>query len=372
MIAAAFALLIPAATGCGGSSATGLFTGSGGAGGAGASSTASAGSTSGAGGSKAVACDGAPETLALGGTWVARANLAVRLEGVEGSAITPCPADQVDSATLIMMIDVVQDAADPTKLQEVRATLCSLHLPTATAVIGACSADPQNLVTTTFTAPPALIDGLPKVTTSLAAGSLAGAALTAGPFALTIGSTKAGASMPVWDTATSSCNQGNLGHTNACEETCVSDCAALRDDDQDTFPGVSVDVCGATADEMKKGAVCHTTSPDEPGTVIQGRAFIDVEIDPTLTGVAKSSCEIEGTASAAWLYNVVGADMYLAGAPLTTSLATRSLPSFHVDEKASELRMIRVDGKFGAPDWKVDPTQAGAACQALLQRIDEL
>jgi hypothetical protein len=34
--------------------------------------------------------------------------------------------------------------------------------------------------------------------------------------------------------------------------------------------------------------------------------------------------------------------------------------------------MIRVDGKFGAPDWKVDPAQAGAACQAMLQRVDEL
>ena len=33
---------------------------------------------------------------------------------------------------------------------------------------------------------------------------------------------------------------------------------------------------------------------DEPGTVIQGRAFIDIEIDPTLTGVAKSSCELIG------------------------------------------------------------------------------
>lgn len=374
-LAAAVGLLVPAAAGCGGSSETGLFTGSGGSGGGGASSTASAGS-SGTGGDHAVACAGAPASLSLGGTWVARADLAVRLEGVAGSAITPCPADQVDSATLIMMINVVQDAADPTKLQEVRATLCSLHLPTATAVIGACSADPQNLVTTQFTAPPALIDGLPKVTTSLAAGSLdgsaAGAALTAGPFALTIGSKKPGAAMPIWDTETASCNQGSLGHTSACEEKCVSDCPSLRDDDQDSFPGVSVDVCGATADDTKKGKTCHATSPDEPGTVIQGRAFIDIELDPKLSGVAKSSCEIEGHVGAEWLYNVVGADIYLGGAPLTTSLATRSLPSFHVDEKASALRMVRIDGKFGAPDWKVDPAQASAACQALLQRVDEL
>ena len=54
------------------------------------------------------------------------------------------------------------------------------------------------------------------------------------------------------------------------------------------------------------------------------------------------------------------------------SSAIGSLPAFEVDPKASKFRMVRIDGKYAAPDWSVDPTQASAACKTLIQRVNEL
>jgi hypothetical protein len=34
--------------------------------------------------------------------------------------------------------------------------------------------------------------------------------------------------------------------------------------------------------------------------------------------------------------------------------------------------MVRVDGKYGAPDWKLDPLQPSVACAAVDQRVNEL
>ncbi len=34
--------------------------------------------------------------------------------------------------------------------------------------------------------------------------------------------------------------------------------------------------------------------------------------------------------------------------------------------------MVRIDGQYGAPDWKVDPTQPSAACATLNMRVNEL
>jgi hypothetical protein len=85
-----------------------------------------------------------------------------------------------------------------------------------------------------------------------------------------------------------------------------------------------------------------------------------------------SSCEIAGTIDSVVTYNVVGADVYLAGAPISVTSAIESLPTFTVDASTSKFRMVRIDGKYGAPDWMVDPTQPSAACATLNTRVNQL
>lgn len=358
---------------CGGGSGN---TGGGGSTGSTTGSTAT-GSTSGTTGSTAFTCTGEPaDHVALSGTWAAYGELSVKLEGAPGGAITICPTDQVGAASLLVMLTVEQNAADPTKLDKVQATLCSLELPTVTALVGTCDPTSQALVSTQIVAPKTFIDALPKIATTPATGALsakeAGATVTGGPLVITVGSTKGGASMPRWNTGSSACNAANLGNTSVCETTCVDDCAALRDDDGDGYPGMTVHICGATPDDTKNNVPCNAESPNTPGATLQGKAFIDIEVNPTLNGEAKNSCEVVGTIGTDVLYNVVGADVWLAGAPITVSAAIKSLPAFKVDPQASKFRMVRIDGQYGAPDWGVDPMSPSAACATLNMRVNEL
>jgi hypothetical protein len=369
--AIALPLLGLAAPGCGGGATNGTG-GSGATAGTGASSS----STTGTGGSNAVKCDGAPAELALEGTWAAYGSLAVSLQGQEGGAITICPADQVGEATLLLLMTVTADPSDPQKLSDVKATLCEVTLPVVTALVGTCDPSSQSLVSTQIIAPQTFIDALPAVANATSAGTVAGkdpgAAVSLDRFTVTLGSTKTGASMPKWDTATASCNVAKLGATSVCETACVDDCLATRDDDGDLFPGMTVEVCGYTPDDTKQNVPCHGDTPDVPGSTLQGKAFIDIEVDPKCDGVAKSSCEIVGNVDTGVLYNVLGGDIYLAGSPITLTSAIKSLPTFQVDPAASKFRMVRIDGQYGAPDFEVDPAQPGAACATIIQRVNEL
>jgi hypothetical protein len=366
--AALWGALIAATTaGCGG----GTGEGTGGAG------TTSTGTSTGTGGAVGIACKDEPtDHVALSGTWAAYGELAVTLEGAPGGAITICPTDQIGAASLLVMLTVEQNAADPTKLDKVQATLCSIELPTVTALVGACDPSSEALVSTQIIAPKTFIDALPKVATTPATGSLsgpmAGSTIHGGPLVVTVGSNKGGASMPRWDTASNPCNAASIGNTTVCEASCVDDCAALRDDDGDGFPGVTVNVCGLTPDDAKLHVPCNAASPNTPGTTLQGRAFIDIEVDPTLDGVVKNSCEVTGTIGTSVRYNVVGSDVWLAGAPITVSQAIKSLPAFQVDANASKFRMVRVDGQYGAPDFQIDPSNPSAACATLNMRVNEL
>ncbi len=85
-----------------------------------------------------VPCTGEPASLSVSGTWAAYGQLSVHLEGATGGAITICPTDQVGAATMLLLITVQQNAADPTKLDQMKATLCSIELPTVTALVGTC------------------------------------------------------------------------------------------------------------------------------------------------------------------------------------------------------------------------------------------
>jgi len=95
-------------------------------------------------------------------------------------------------------------------------------------------------------------------------------------------------------------------------------------------------------------------------------------VDPALEGKALSSCEVRGTANARVLYHVVGGDIYLSNTALSVVSAFKSLPLFDVDPHASVFRMLRVDGKHGAPDWKVDLADLSAACSVAMQRQNDL
>ena len=370
-LAALGAALLGCGSGSGGetTSGTSTGTGSGGAGG---------GGTGAGGGSSAVKCDSAPATLSLEGTWALKGRLAVKLKGAPGGAITICPADQPGEASILMMVTIKQDLADATKLTAVTATLCSIDLPTVSALVGICDPSSMSLVYATLSAPQKLIDALPKVVTTAVGGKLdsamSGSAIALERFTVTVGSSKGGDLLPKWDTKGAACTKTTLGHTNACEATCVDDCGSLRDDDGDTFPGVTLDVCGLTASDQKNGVPCHVDHPDDPGATLQGKAFLDIQVDPQLSGTAKSSCELVGSVDAATeiRYQIVGADIWLAGSALGVDQTIGSLPSFQVDSSASKFRMIRVDGKYGAPDWKIDPSQPGAACAAIDQRVNEL
>lgn len=366
--AAASILCALAALGCGGGS---------GQGGGGQATTTATGTSSTTTAAPAFTCTGEPaDHVDLAGTWAAYGEIAVKMEGIAGGAITICPADQSNVATLLLMLAVEQDAADPTQLPTVKATLCSLELPVVTALVGNCDPASQSLVSAQIIAPPSLLAALPHVATQPATGTLsakdAGASIALSPIDVRVGTTASGAALPAWDTGNNACGASNVGRTSACEATCVSDCASLRDDDADGFPGVTVSVCGYTPDDAKKGVQCHADAPDDPGATLQGRAFIDIEVNPTFTGTVKSSCEMKGAVDTEVLYQLTGADIWLTGAPIGVSSAILSLPHFVVDPAASRFRMVRIDGRYGAPDWMANPTQPVAACAALLAHQNEL
>jgi hypothetical protein len=273
---------------------------------------------------------------------------------------------------MLLLVSMHRDTADPTKLVDVGAVLCEIELPVVTALVGTCDPASKSLVSTQIIAPQTLLDALPNVKPVPVGGALTGADFGLDRFVLTIGATKGGDMMPTWDDAASMCTGTKLGGTNQCESMCVADCASLRDDDNDMYPGVTVNVCGTTPDDVKGKVPCNADEPNFPGSTLQGRAFIDMEVNPLLTGSAKSSCELEGKVDSEVRYRLVGADIYLAGAQIGVTSAIKSLPAFQVDPTQSRFRMVRIDGKYGAPDWKVDAANAKAACTTLLARKNEL
>jgi hypothetical protein len=347
-----------AATGAGGAP-----TGSGGAGGA-------AG-----GGPNPIACEGAPAELSVDGAWAAYGRLSIKLVGAPGGAITICPTDQVGEGTLLLLVTFEQDPADKTKITKATATLCSIELPVVTALVGMCDPASESLVSTQIVAPDPFIKALPMLTAVPTSGSLGG--LTGGStvdlerFVVTAGSSKTGAELPGWKVADPACAAADIGHTD-CDMTCVDDCAGLADDDADGYPGVTLHVCGKTAGDVKKGVECNADEPNEPGATLQGKAYLDLEVDPKFMGEAASSCELTGTIDTGVNYNLVGADVFLTGGAISVTSAIKSLPVFEVDSAASKFRMVRIDGHYGAPDWQVNPADPAGACATLIQRANEL
>jgi hypothetical protein len=332
-------------------------------------------SSSTGGGPAPIACEGAPAEITLDGVWAAYGRLSVKLLGAPGGAITICPTDQIGEATILLLVTFKQDPADKTKIIDAKATLCSIELPVVTALVGMCDPASESLVSTQIVAPDPFIKSLPKVTQVASTGTLSalssGAGINLERFIVTAGSSKSGAALPSWKIDDGACAAPDVGHTD-CEMACVDDCASMRDDDEDGFPGVTLEVCGKTPDDEKNGVECNAAEPNEPGATLQGRAYLNLEVDPLFTGTAASSCELTGTIDTGVNYNVVGADVYLTGGSISVASAIKSLPTFSVDAAASKFRMVRIDGAYGAPDWQVDPAMASAACATLIQRVNEL
>ncbi|HEY4121899.1 MAG TPA: hypothetical protein VGM56_28730 [Byssovorax sp.] len=366
-MAAAFAAAAMAGA-CGGGDTTATTAG------AGASGTTS--TSTGAGGAPGVPCDGQPAALSLGGVWAARGVLDITLQGKPGGAVTTCPADQHGSSSLLLLLSFEADPSDATKLSSVTATLCSLDLPTVTALVGPCSDHPTNLLTAQLVAPQAFLDALPGIATQPVTGTLTGtspgADVALDRFTVVVGSDQGGAMLPSWQAGAPGCDTTDVGRQMLCEPTCVDDCASLRDDDVDGYPGVTVNICGYTESDMQNGAKCQATSPSTPGSILQGQGFIDIQVDPQFTGAAVSSCEIDGTVDTDVIYQLVGANVYLASSPISVSAAIGSLPDFQVLPATSKFRMTRIDGQFGAPSFGVDTADVLAACQTIIAHQNEL
>lgn len=353
------------AAACGSSDSNGAGQGTGGAAG-----------TGGAGGSggASITCN-ATGDLDLEGTWVARARLAVTFQALPGGAIAICPENQVGKSELLMLYDVKKDPSDAKKAT-LTAYLCSFTLPTTTAVAGTCDPSAENVVTTELTPGPKLLSALVKLNTPPAHVTLdslsPGAAFNPERSTFITGADPATDPLPSWDTNTTYCAQDpNAGRTSQCEAQCV-DCASTSDDDGDGNPGDTIDVCGRTASDTQSHTTCDTANPDNGGVTIQGQAYIDFMTNPQLGGTVKSSCEISGNVDAEVTYHVIGGNVYLQNTPLKVADIITSLPSFQVSKSDSKYEMVRVDGKYGTMDWKLDMSDAAAACTTAIQQQNSL
>ncbi len=335
----------------------------------------SGGSSGAAGGSGSLPCE-ATEALDMTGTWAAFARFSVSMQGQSGGVVAVCPDDQVRQSSLLLLLDMTQ-AQGSTSVDPIQAVACWMELPTVTAIAGQCAADAPNLVTTQILAPPAMIDAMAGVQIPPGKGTLSGlqpgARWTPDRLAFTLGA-RPDADLPVWNVDASTCGMKDVsaGRTQSCETACVSDCSALMDADGDGWPGVTAHVCGTTADDVAAKVECNPETPNAGGVTLQGRALLDLRIDPLFDGTVKSSCEVSGQVDARVVYNVIGADIYLANTQISVASAIKSLPGFQVDSANSLFRMIRVDGRHGAPDWGVDMTSAAAACAVAAQHRNEL
>ena len=113
----------------------------------------------------------------------------------------------------------------------------------------------------------------------------------------------------------------------------------------------------------------HADDPKTPGWTLQGKAYLNFAVNPLLTGVATSSCEIDGTSvDAAIVYDVIGGDVWLSNAQISVGEIIGAIPTFQVVPETSKFKAVRIDGKHGAADWGLDVGNLPAACVAAVKR----
>ncbi|MBI5534320.1 MAG: hypothetical protein HY898_16470 [Deltaproteobacteria bacterium] len=315
--------------------------------------------------------------LDLSGLWAVQLDLTLILANQAGGTVTLCPGNQINTATILLLVQATQPPGALT-LDQVRPVFCAFELPSLTAVLGQCEPDATNTLTMSLLLGAALQQKLAAVPTESVQGGLSAASAGAGVgldrFRLTAGTRKQGTAMPSWQSDVPGCgfNDTSAGRSSQCEPKCVDDCGSMVDDDEDGRAGVSFEVCGYTSDDMKSDVKCRADQPDEPGIAIQGPLLLNFQVDPRLTGTALSSCEVRGDVDAQVVYQVVGGDLYVMNSQLSVMSSLKSLPLFTVDATKSRFRMVRVDGAQGAPDWKLDLADPIAACSAAVGRRNEL
>ncbi len=339
---------------------------------------AGSGASGGSGGTTGIACNHDAADVDLGGLYALSARLSFTFASQPGGAVTVCPTDQTSQGYFLSLVklDHQPGQADVT---DVSAVVCTLKLPVISAIVGECDPGASNLVYAGLEFPKALLDAVPNASVGQTTASLSstaqGATMSAGPMNFSIGTDTNAAQAPTWLMENPGCgmNDNAPGRTSECESSCVSDCGKLVDDDADGWPGVTVQVCGFTDEDKQQNVPCNTEAPNVAGATIQGRAMMNLQVEPlTLTGQALSSCEIAGSLDAAISYNVVGADLYLANTQISVTSAIKSLPVYSVNTDESRFRLVRIDGKHGAPDWDPDWGAPLASCRRIIENQNDL
>jgi len=323
-------------------------------------------------------CTDTADPLDLDGLFALSARLNFSFASQPGGAVTVCPTDQTSDGHFLGFVRV-QHVAGQTEVPSVSAVICSIDLPVISAIVGECVPQASNVVYAGLEFPKPLIESLPVASSALTTAQLSspnpGATLSAGSMNFSIGTNERIASAPGWLMTHSGCGMNDVapGRSMECEQTCVTDCSKLVDDDHDGWPGVSVFVCGYTDDDKKRSVPCHAEEPNQAGATIQGRALMNLLVEPlTLKGSALSSCEVAGSLDAAVAYNVIGADLYLANTPISVTSAIKSLPQYSVNTPQSRFRLVRIDGKHGAWNWKPSWDDPVSSCRQIIANQNDL
>ena len=328
-----------------------------------------------AGQTAAIPCDDGP--IDLDGTFALVGRLSFTFSSQQGGAVTVCPTDQTSEGIVLGLLEVDQQASQ--RQPHITARICSIALPVISAMVGTCDPRAENMVYAGIEFPSALLDAFaslsPAKATAKVQGTDPGARFVSDALSFGVGTRKPYDQSPVWLSDAPGCGAMDIdkGRGVRCEGDCVSSCDELTDDDSDGKPGVTVHVCGYTNDDKQQGVTCQAQSPSTAGSTLQGTASMTIHVSGMqASGKAMSSCEIEGRLTAGIHYQVVGADLYLANAPISVTSAILSLPHYQVNDEKSRFRLVRVDGSHGAPDWGLNLRDPVAACHTVIAHQNEL
>jgi hypothetical protein len=316
-----------------------------------------------------------PDSLSVQGLFGAVLNLVVKIDSA-GTMITICPEEQLAEVQMYVLIKLDQDESDPTKITNAELRVCDLVMPEVTGKVGICNAGETNLVKTVLTVPDALqahLRNLPPEAVKATLSNLSpGAALEIERFDFVAGTT--GDKLPAWDSSVTGCGMldTDVGRGRICSEQCVEGCDLLTDDDSDSFPGVTLSICGRTTEEIEGGVQCDPEQPALSGAALDGKAWVALNIDPEMKGTVTNSCQFNGNVASGVVYTLVGGDVFLEGAPLAVAAAIDNLPSFIVKSAESPFQAVRVDGQHGGPNLNVTWGDADGSCATLLNKRHEL
>ncbi len=362
-------------TNAGGTNAGGTSTGGTSTGGTSTGGTSTGGtSAGGTGNTLDVPCE-EPDALSMSGLWSARLNLVADVQS-NGTMLTICPEQQLVEIEMLALLKLDQDPNDATRMSRVELRVCDLVLPTVTSKVGACSVGDTNLAQTVLTVPDALRNQLRNLQPDDVAATLsslaAGAAIDIERFDFIAGTTAA--KLPEWNTSKTGCGilDTSVGRGRICQEACVETCSEMTDDDQDSFPGVTLSLCGRTPDEIDHGVICDAERPALSGATLDGTTWGALKIDPQLAGTVASSCQFGGDVSSSIAYAIVGGDVFLMGAALAVAATIDNQPSFAVRPADSSFAAVRADGQYTAPNLGVTWDDADGSCAALVARRAEL